>query len=148
VSEQTDAATAQSAAVAEELRAALRKLNRRLRDESSTGDFTESQKATLARLEEGPSTLSVLARAEGMRPQSMGTIITALTTSGLVEGAPHPTDGRQTLLSLTDTAREQLLAGRAARQDWLARSIHSHLSVAEQEQLSASIELVKRLIND
>ena len=63
-----------------------------------------------------------------MRPQSMGPLIAALESAGLVIGAPHPTDGRQTLLSLTDTCRQWVEEGRAARQDWLTRTLRARLS--------------------
>ncbi len=113
------------------------------------GDFTPSQMAVLQRLErEGPSTVSNLARAEGMRPQSMGTLIGPLEAAGHISGAPDPNDGRQTLWSLTDTFREWLKEGRAARQDWLSRRVEARLSAAEQQQLAAAVELLKRLVAD
>jgi DNA-binding MarR family transcriptional regulator len=143
--QETDA----SVHLAESFRGALGKMNRRLREEGSAGDFTESQKAVLGRLErDGASTPSALARAEGMRPQSMGTIISALAAMGVVSTSPHPTDGRQTVVSLTDAAVELLRSGRAARQDWLSRSIHAHLSAAEQKQLADATELMKRLLDE
>ena len=43
-----------------------------------------------------------------MRPQSMSTAIAALEAAGLVRGAPDPDDGRQTIMSLTDSCRERL----------------------------------------
>jgi DNA-binding MarR family transcriptional regulator len=66
----------------------------------------------------------------------------------LVTGAPHPTDGRQTLLSLTDACRQRLQEGRAARQDWLTGVIQARLSRQEQAELATSIALLKRLIDD
>src|ERR1700761_738121 len=106
-------------ALAQELRAFAGKLRRRLRDQADAGDLTPSQTAVLLRLEsDGPATTSSLARAEGMRPQSMGAVIAALEQAGWVVGAPDPADGRQTLLSLTDHCRSWLEQGRAARQDW------------------------------
>ena len=43
-----------------------------------------------------------LACAEGMRPQSMNTVIADLDAAGLIRGAPDPADGRRTVISLTD----------------------------------------------
>jgi DNA-binding MarR family transcriptional regulator len=135
--------------LAQGLRALLGKLKRRLREQAGVGDLTPSQVSVLLRLEkDGPATASSLARAEGMRPQSIAPVIASLEGAGLVSGAPDPTDGRQTLLSLTDACRKLVNKGRAARQDWLARTIQARLSPREQDELSAAIELLKRLVDD
>ena len=135
-----------AATLAQDLRGLVGRLKRRLREQSNGGDLTPSQVAVLLRLEkEGAATTSALARAEGMRPQSMGTVIAALESAGLVHGAPDPADGRQTLLSLTDACRDWIGQGRAARQDWLARTIQAQLSPQEQAQLGAAIPLLRRL---
>jgi DNA-binding MarR family transcriptional regulator len=140
---------ARAPALAAELRVLFGRLKRRLREQADAGDLTPSQVSALLRLEkDGPATVSSLARTEGMRPQSMGTAIAALEAAGFVSGAPDPNDGRQTMLSLTDTCRKWIGEGRAARQDWLARTIAARLSVQEQENLAATIELLKRLIDD
>jgi DNA-binding MarR family transcriptional regulator len=101
----------------------------------------------LGRLErEGPATVTTLAKAEGMRPQSMGANISVLEAAGLVSGRPDPSDGRQTLLSVTPRFEEWIKAGRAAREDWLFRAIRTKLAPVEQEQLAAGIELLERLV--
>jgi DNA-binding MarR family transcriptional regulator len=136
-------------ALAQELRALLGKLKRRLREQGNVGDLTPSQVSVLLRLEkDGPATAAGLARAEGMRPQSMGPVIVALEGAGLVSGAPDPNDGRQTLISLTDACRQWAQEGRAARQDWLTRSIQARLSPQEHDELAVSIGLLKRLVDD
>jgi DNA-binding MarR family transcriptional regulator len=144
----TSASTRSSAvALARELRGFVSKLKRRLRDQDDIGDLTPSQTAVLLRLEsEGSATTSGLARAEGIRPQSMGAVVAALEAAGLVIGAPDPADGRQTLLSLTDDCRRWLTEGRAARQDWLTRTIEARLSTSEQDQLAAAMPLLQRLV--
>ncbi|ASW09864.1 MULTISPECIES: MarR family transcriptional regulator [unclassified Rhizobium] len=133
--------------VAEELRGFASKLKRKLREQGHAGDLTSSQASALIRLEkEGPMTTSALARAEGMRPQSMGTLLSALDAMGLVSGMPDPSDGRQTILSLTDRCRRLIQEGRAARQDWLSRTIEARLSPEEQGQVLAAIGLLQRLV--
>ena len=135
-------------ALAEDLRVVAARLRRRLREESNVGDFTPSQMQVLARLErEGPATVSSLARAQGMRPQSMGETLAALKAAGFVSGAPDPNDGRQTVLSITPAFRRKIKASRAAREDWLLRSIQSRFSAAEQKQLAIGVDLLKRLID-
>jgi DNA-binding MarR family transcriptional regulator len=83
-----------------------------------------------------------------MRPQSMGSVITALQRAGLVSGAPDPTDGRQTILSLTEACRKWAEEGRAARQDWLFRTLEARLSPEEQDKLADAVALLKRLVDD
>ena len=141
--------TTLAATLAREIRGLVGKLKRRLREQSNVGDLTPSQTAVLLRLEnDGPATTSRLARAEGMRPQSMGTVVASLEGAGLVQGAPDPSDGRQTILSLTDAYRQWIGESRAARQDWLFRTIQSRLSSKEQDQLAAAVFLLQRLIDD
>lgn len=121
-------------------------LKRRMRDRSHLGDLTSSQVAILVRLErDGPATVSRLARAEGMRPQSMGANVAALEAAGLVGGEPDPTDGRQSLLSLTSMCRELVHAGRLAREDWLFGAINKALSPNEQDDLARAVTLLRRI---
>ena len=135
--------------LAQDLRALLGKLRRRLREQARIGDLTPSQVSVLHRIEKhGPATVSNLARVEGMRPQSMAPIIAELESAGLVNGAPDPADGRQTLLSLTDAGRKWIAAGRAARQDWLTRTLQARLSPQEQDRLAKAVVLLRRLVDD
>ncbi len=83
-----------------------------------------------------------------MRPQSMSAIVMPLQKAGLVSGAPDPSDGRQTLMSLTPKCLKSLEEGRAARQDWLTTTISQKLSAQEQERLQAALELLTRLVED
>ncbi|WP_068091075.1 MarR family winged helix-turn-helix transcriptional regulator [Novosphingobium rosa] len=132
--------------VAHDLRANFRALKRRFREQAPAGELTPAQIAVISRLECGPGTASALARAEGMRPQSMGPIIAALDAAGVIQGKPDPADGRQTLLSLTDAYREQLNARREARQDWLERTIVTRLTPEEQQVLAQANELLRRIV--
>jgi DNA-binding MarR family transcriptional regulator len=144
-----DSQAIRAAALAQDLRALVGKLKRRLREQAHVGDLTPSQVSVLLRLEkDGPATASSLARAEAMRPQSMGSIVATLESAGLVSGGPDPTDGRQTLVSLTDACRKWVEEGRAARQDWLTRILQARLSPGEQDKLAEAVELLKRLVDD
>jgi DNA-binding MarR family transcriptional regulator len=135
--------------IAAELRAILGKLKRKLREHGGRSDLTPSQVSVILRLEkDGPITVSSLARAEGMRPQSMSAIITSLLEAGLVSGSPDAKDARQTLMSLSRKCQKFLKEGRAARQDWLTTTIQEKLSVQEQEKLAAALQLLARLVED
>ncbi len=139
---------ASALSLASELRVIAGRLKRKLREHGNLGDLTPSQVSVLAHLERaGPATVTSLARAEGMRPQSMGATIAVLEAAGLVEGAPDPSDGRQTILSLTAACRDRVAAGRASREDWLYHAIRAELTPAEQERLATAIGLLKRVID-
>jgi DNA-binding MarR family transcriptional regulator len=132
--------------LAGELRAVIGKLGRRLREQGNLGDFTSSQVSVLGRLyRDGPATVSSLARSEGMRQQSMGSIISSLQEGGYITGTPDPNDGRQTILSLTEVSRERIRASRVLREDWLVRGIQAHISPTEQKALSKAVEYLQRL---
>jgi DNA-binding MarR family transcriptional regulator len=136
----------QLAAVAGELRVAISKLVRRAREQAGAGDFTNSQKSVLLRLErDGPATVSMLARAEGVRPQSMRMTVAALEAAGAVSGKADPKDGRQTFLSLTPAFAKILKTGRAAKEDWLIRALKAQLTPSEQTQLAAAAKLLGKL---
>jgi len=138
-----------ASALAAELRAIFGKLKRKVREQGGQSDLRPSQVSVVLRIEKaGPSTVSSLARAEGMRPQSMSTIITSLLETGLVNGSPDPNDRRQTLMSLSRKCQNLLKDGRAARQDWLTTTIQKKLSSGEQEKLAATVNLLARLIED
>lgn len=138
-----------ASALALELRTSLGKLKRKLRGQAGHEDLTSSQVSVLLRLEkDGPATVSNLARAEAMRPQSMSAVIAPLEAAGLVSGTPDPNDGRQTLFSLTKMCRKRIHERRAAKQDWLTRTIQTKLSAQEQEKLAAALEILAMLVED
>lgn len=138
-----------ASAIALDLRTAFRKIKRHLREQGQHGDLTPSQVSVILRLEEkGAATVSSLARAEGMRPQSMSAVMMPLFEAGLVRGDPDPNDGRQTLTSLTPKCLKWLKDGRAARQDWLTQRISQKLSTAEQQKLRAALSLLMKLVDD
>lgn len=141
-----DSEPARAAVVASELRVVLGQLVRRLRVQAEGSDLTKSQSSVLGRLErDGSATATELARAEGMRQQSMAAIVAALQDAGLVTGSPDPRDGRKTLLGLTDKAREEFRTGRRAKEDWLTSTMNATFTPAELEQLAIGVKLLGRL---
>ena len=143
----TELAEADLHVLAAELRVVLGRLRKRLRQEATLGDFSFSQLQVVLRLgREGPATISALAKAEGVRPQSMSETVAVLKAAGLLAASPDPADGRQTLLSLTPACEQSLRANRSAREDWLFHAIRQKLSAAEQTQLAAACGLLQRLL--
>jgi DNA-binding MarR family transcriptional regulator len=132
-----------TARVASELRAVLGSLVRRLRAEHR---FPLSHGAVLGRLDRsGPQSVSELAVAERVRPQSMAQTVSDLEAERLVMRRPDPTDGRRALLELTAHGREALDSDRRQRAGWLAQAMELDLSPSEQEVLAEAVELLRRL---
>jgi DNA-binding MarR family transcriptional regulator len=130
------------APLASELRVVLGQLVRRLRAEHR---FPISHGAVLGRLDrEGPQSVSDLAVAERVRPQSMAQTVGDLQSDGLVERNPDPADGRRALVSLTESGRSALAADRANREGWLVRAIEE-LPAEDQATVGRAIVLLRRL---
>ena len=108
-------------------------------------EFSWTQQAVLRRLEKhGPATSADLARAVGVRPQSMGTALGLLEKMGLVERKPHPTDGRQINIKLTARGITLRRNGKEATYAWLSQAI-AELDRQEQMTLFKAGELFKRM---
>ncbi len=135
-----------SAAIAADLRALIGQLRRRLQEQSQLGDLTPAQSAVLLRLwRQGPATVTAMARAEGVRPQSLGATVAALEAAGLVSGTPDPADGRQTILAITEGCAQRIRLGQAAKQDFLASLIATRFDAAELPELARAVRLLGRL---
>jgi DNA-binding MarR family transcriptional regulator len=121
-------------------------LVRRLRGASDSQDFSWTQTAVMSRLaKDGPATTAELARAEGIKPQSMGTAIAALEEMGLVERKPHSTDGRQMNIELTAQGAALRKSTKDAKSRWLLEAI-ARLDERERETLFAAGEIIKRMV--
>ena len=95
--------------VAGQLAHAMVRLRARLRTESAPSDmrWTWSQISALSRIDrEGPTTISALAVAEHVRPQSMAETVGTLLRGGLISRSADPSDGRKALISIEPAGRE------------------------------------------
>jgi DNA-binding MarR family transcriptional regulator len=120
-------------------------LVRRVRAAAASHELSLTESAVMARLaNDGPSTTANLARAEGMKPQSMGATVAALEEMGLVERKPHPTDGRQVNIELTDKGAAVRKNAREAKRTWLAQAI-ARLDEQDRETLFAAARIIRHL---
>jgi DNA-binding MarR family transcriptional regulator len=120
-------------------------LVRHVRAAASSEELSWTESVVMARLaKDGPATTADLARAEGMKPQSMGTTVAALEKMGVVERRPHPTDGRQVNIELTAKGAALRKSTKDAKLAWLAQVI-AQLDAEEQKTLFAAGEIIKRL---
>jgi DNA-binding MarR family transcriptional regulator len=129
-----------------ELSLAIGQLRRRLRAEANNpNELNLAEAGVLTRLEQvGWMTTADLARAEAMRPQSMGTILIGLQQKGLVQRRPHATDRRQIEFALTPAGIKARRERKTAKREWLLAAI-AKLTPQEQHTLMTAIPLIKRL---
>jgi DNA-binding MarR family transcriptional regulator len=121
-------------------------LVRRARAAAASSDLSWTETGVLKRLANGgPATTADLARAEGMRPQSMRTVVASLEKMGMVVRKPHATDGRQVNLELTaEGAAVQKSSGEAKR-TWMAETF-AKLDERERETVFEAGQIIKRLM--
>ena len=130
--------------LAHELRETFGRLLRRLRAEP--GELPVGQIAVLSRLDrEGPASISDLAAADRMRPQSMAQTVHDLQSAGLVSRRPDPADGRRSFVELTPLGLQTLNAMRAHREDWLTQVLDRELDAEQRELLRRAVELLGRV---
>jgi DNA-binding MarR family transcriptional regulator len=128
-----------------DLTVAVGQLLRRLRSETNPSELNLSQHSVLSRLDQlGAMTTADLARAESMKPQSMGAILASLEQEGLVHRQPHPTDGRQILFALTDEGVDLRRKRVVAKREWLLAAM-TQLEPDELQAVMTAIPLIKRL---
>jgi DNA-binding MarR family transcriptional regulator len=121
-------------------------LVRRVRAAAASHELSLTESAVMARLAKGgPATIADMARAESMKPQSMGATITSLEEMGLVQRKPHPTDGRQVNFELTVQGAAMRKSARDAKRTWLAHAI-AQLDEQDQQTLFNAGEIIKRLV--
>ena len=137
--------TLTSEAQAADLMQAVGVLLRRVRGEAGSVGLGWSLAAVLGRLDRtGAMTTAELARAEMVKPQSMGSFLAELEQDGLVRRDPHPTDGRQILFSLTDAGVAARRQRQAAKLAWLTTAI-DRCDADERRTLVDAIALIQRL---
>jgi DNA-binding MarR family transcriptional regulator len=131
--------------VAHALVVGIRLLVRRIR-QTRDDALTMGESSALVRLElGGPLTVTALAKLERISAQSMGATLAALEERGLVRRAPDPSDGRQSILSITAAGAKTLHDRRSERTQQIARALSNGFSQKELTQLLAAAPLLERL---
>lgn len=132
--------------IADALRVSLSLLIRRMRQLPKPGDLTLAETAAIKRLElHGPMTLTALAKLEEISAQSMGATIAVLEERGFIARSPDPSDGRQTIVSLSKSGRGALLDRRNALTQQIAAVLATAFTEAERKKLVALTLLLERL---
>ena len=132
--------------LASELRFSVMRLARRLRNErhpdNPLGVAAMSALGILFR--EGECTIGVLASHERVQPPSMTRTVNCLVDEGYAVRRANASDGRQVLVDITDTGRENILADRRRRDAWLAQRLRE-LTPEERALLREAAPLIQRL---
>ena len=138
------------AGLATTMRISVSRLARRLRVERLGLGGTETvlsdiQLAALAALERHDSmTPGELAEHEKVQPPSMTRVIAVLEERGLVLRAPHATDRRQVVLTVTAEGRDVVQRVRRRREAWLAQRLQE-LTPQELGILRAAAPILEKI---
>ncbi len=134
--------------LASDLSLAVMRLARQLRFRRPQSPVTLSQLSALATLaKDGAMTPGVLAIRERVRPPSMTRVIASLAELGLVDRTPHPVDGRQVLVSVSDAGAELLETERRASREWLAQRLAT-LDDTQRDTLRTAADLMLALVDE
>ena len=137
--------TLDTAALAHDLRLAVMRLSRRLRNQRVDTSVTLTHLAALSTLKRhGPMSPGELAAHERVQPPSMTRVVVRLEEMGLVTRTPHPTDGRQVIIELSPEARVLLDAEARAREAWLSGRLQQ-LSAADRDVLRDAAAILDKL---
>jgi DNA-binding MarR family transcriptional regulator len=135
-----------AACAARDLRVVFSRLRRRLREVAEDDQLTPPQVSALTLVaKHGAATAGALAKAEGVRPQSMATTLAALDRQDLIRRSPDPDDGRRRLVTLTEAGRLRVEGDRQARDEWLARALQDRYTEDERRTVLEGLTLLERL---
>ena len=128
-----------------ETRRAVARLGRRLRAERPPDSLSLNKLSVLSHLyRNGPSTPGEITVAERQRPQSLTRVFAELGREGLIIRRPSERDRRESVLDLTDTGRESLVADTEQRDRWLTAAL-AELTDTEARVLRLAAGLMDRL---
>ncbi|WP_430647932.1 MarR family winged helix-turn-helix transcriptional regulator [Agromyces sp. GXS1127] len=128
-----------------ELRLAVMRLARRIRQERADTELSATQYSALAwTASEGPLTPGRLAELERVTPPSMNRTVNCLVESGLLVREGSPDDGRKVLLRTTDEGEAIVRETRRRRDAWLAKRFAT-LTPDERDTLAAATDILRRL---
>jgi DNA-binding MarR family transcriptional regulator len=140
--------TRSDAGLATALRISVSRLARRLRVERQAeglASLSDTQLAALSVLEKHAAmTPGELAEHEKVQPPSMTRVIAVLEERNLVMRAPHPTDRRQVVLTVTEEGRSLVVQARRRRDAWLAKRL-KELTPEERAVLRAAAPVLEKL---
>jgi DNA-binding MarR family transcriptional regulator len=134
--------------LAADLSLAIVRLTRHLRGRRVNSSVSLTQLSALATLaREGPITPGALAAKERVQPPSMTRVIASLAELGLVDRAPHPTDGRQVIVSLAESGKDLIATEATARRAWMTDRVAT-LDAEQREVLRKAVEILGQIVDE
>jgi DNA-binding MarR family transcriptional regulator len=136
------------ARLASDLSLAVLRLARQLRFRRPDSPVSLSQLSALATLgKEGPMTPGALAFRERVRPPSMTRVIASLCELGFVDRCPHPDDGRQVLVSVSEKGADLIEVERRASREWLQQRL-AELEPEQRKTLVVAADLMLAIVDE
>ncbi|MFM1724166.1 MarR family transcriptional regulator [Rhodococcus sp. PAM 2766] len=140
--------TTDTRALASDLSLAVVRLTRHLRGRRADSQVTLTQLSALVTLAaEGPMTPGALAARERVQPPSMTRVIASLADVGLVDRAPHPTDGRQIIVSLSEAGHALIEGETQAREAWMTEKL-AGLDATQLSTLREAVTIISSLVSE
>jgi DNA-binding MarR family transcriptional regulator len=141
--------TRTDAGLASQLRVSVMRLARRLRNERNPENTLSVGAISVlgVLLRHGESSVGQLASHERVQPPSMTRTVNFLVEEGYAVRRPSETDGRSTLVAISDRGEQMLVADRQRRDAWLTQELKS-LTPEERELLREVAPLIERLATE
>lgn len=134
--------------MASDLSLAVVRLTRHLRGRRVDSQVSLTQLSALATLSrEGDMTPGALAGRERVQPPSMTRVIASLAELGLVVRRPHPTDGRQVIVSLSPSGQALIADEASAREAWMTAQL-AGLDEGQLSVLRDAVDIIAALVSD
>jgi len=134
----------ETAELAGQLRLAVTRLARLMRQQTDTG-LSPTLLAALATIEScGPLTLGELASREQVAPPTITKAVGGLEDQNLVARTVDPGDRRVARVEITPEGRRLLERSRTLKNAWLARRLAS-LTAEDRARLVAAVDALERL---
>jgi len=124
------------------------RLTRHLRGRRTDAQISLTQLSALATLSrDGSMTPGALAAKERVQPPSMTRVIASLSELHLVKRDPHPTDGRQVIVSLSESGQALMEDEASAREEWMTEQL-SGLTGDQLDVLRQAVGIMKQIVDE
>lgn len=133
------------AALASDVRLAVHRLTRMLRNQRPVDGLTLSQLSALVTIwRDGPLSAGDVAAREGVKPPSATRVLAALESQALISRGTDPADGRQVTVAVTPGGIARVEKDMKARDAWLAKRL-GELGDDDRELLRLALPVLQRL---
>jgi DNA-binding MarR family transcriptional regulator len=124
------------------------RLLRRMRAQAEDGrGLSITQDWVIALLIDTPMSAAELARAQGVRAQTMSATVQGLEEAGYIRREADPADGRRTVLHATDAAAEAHAVTRERKHRWLQDALAA-VDAGDLHALDRGLDILDRIADD